>query len=96
MHVNNIPVRYAGQIMGGANYAAAYPGENVELFFNLEHAREWVDALPLNDGVQVILFKVSPHDSHGEVISATYRDAAEGSHLVEVGPRGGVKVTRIV
>lgn len=94
MRINNIPVRYAGQF-SGANYAPAYPGEHVELFTSLYEAEEFVRDLPMNDGVSLLLWKVSVHDSHGEVVGATRTDAAHADYLIEVGPYGGIRRERL-
>lgn len=95
MHINGIPVLYAGQRYG-ANYSAPYPGEHVRYYFSLYHAREELALDPFScSGDTILLWKVSPHDSEAEVISATLTDAAEADYLVEMGPRGGVKSERI-
>lgn len=55
--IGGMVARYVGQIMGGENYAAAYPGENVEFFTDLVHAEMFLGELPLNDGVRLILWR---------------------------------------
>lgn len=95
MKINNIPVRYVGQIVGGANYAPAFPGEHVEMFFTLDHAREHLRDLPMNDGASLALWAVDVHDSKDEAITRTRSDLAHASYLLEVGPRGGIATTRV-
>lgn len=94
-HVGGMAARYVGQIMGGANYAAAYPGENVEFFTDLVHAEMFLEELPMNEGVRLILWRTDEHESEAEAIGRTLSDAAEADYLLSVGPRGGIKRERL-
>jgi len=95
MHINNTPVRWAGQRFG-ANYAAPYPGEHVRYYVSLDHAKqELSDDQFAHPGDSILLWKVDPHDSEGEVISATRTDAAHADRLVVMGPMGGVRVEHV-
>lgn len=95
MHINNHPIRWAGQRFG-ANYADPHPGEHVDYFLSIEHARQVLQDDPLGcTGDTIALWAVSPHDSEGEVISRTRTDLAEAHRIVTLGPRGGTTVERI-
>ena len=94
-HVGGMEARYVGQIMGGANYAPAYPGENVEFFTDLIHATMFLDELPLNDDAALILWRTDQYESEAEAIGRTFSDAAEADYLLTVGPRGGIKRERL-
>src|SRR5690625_4533883 len=94
-HVGSMEARHVGQIAGGANYAPAYPGENVEFFTDLAHATMLLDELPLNDDAQLILWRTDQYESEAEAIVRTLSGVAEADYLLTVGPRGGIKRERL-
>lgn len=93
--IGSMVARYVGQIMGGANYAPAYPGENVRFFTDLTHASMYLDELSMNDEARLILWRTDEHESEAEATGRTFSDAAEADYVLTVGPRGGIKRTRL-
>lgn len=87
--------RYVGQF-SGVNYAEAYPGEHVEFFTSIEHAKEFLQDQPMTEtGDRVILWATDAHDSRAEAAERTLSDVAEADRVLTLGPFGGVKVERI-
>ena len=94
-HVGGMEARYVGQIAGGANYAPAYPGENVEFFTCLEHAAMFLDELPLNDDACLVLWRTDKHESEAEAIGRTFSGVVHADYVLTVGVRGGIKRHRL-
>jgi hypothetical protein len=89
MHVNNLPVRYVGEVFS-PNYA-----KHTRTYLSLAHAREdFADLSFATDSDELVLWHCSPHDSEGEAYSRT-SELEVAAYRLSRGPRGGVKVEKL-